>query len=185
MIGIGRIPLEGGLIGSYERSAETDFPSRQRARGIATSLYRLRSYHLDHRRRGGNTSWSGPSWCDQSWCDESCRPGAPLGSPRLRQLWQKPTYSTYLFSAWGTSSKRTTRHSAIAMERRESNYSTIRDGIRETSITVAVVPRHVEVYQLLGEELDAIAGGTHSMHLTLFGISIGALVTLTITLGTG
>ena len=71
------------------------------------------------------------------------------------------------------------------MEIHESDHPIIRDRTRLTSITVAVVPRHVEVYQLLGEELDAIAGGTHSIQLTLFGISIGALVTRAITLGTG
>ena len=71
------------------------------------------------------------------------------------------------------------------MERRESGRPFVPTESRVTPITVAVVPRHVEVYPLLGEELDAIAGDAHSIHLTLFGISIGALVTLAITLGTG
>ena len=71
------------------------------------------------------------------------------------------------------------------MEKHESDHTVIPAEIRGTPVTVTYVPRHVEVYQLLGEELDAIAGGAHSIHLTLFGISIGALVTLAITLGTG
>ena len=71
------------------------------------------------------------------------------------------------------------------MEKHESEHTVIPAEIRGTHVTVTYVPRHVEVYQLLGEELDAIAGGAHSIHLTLFGISIGALVALAITLGTG
>ena len=71
------------------------------------------------------------------------------------------------------------------MEKQDSQHTVIPAEIRETQVTVTYVPRHVEVYQLLGEELDAIAGGAHSIHLTLFGISIGALVALAITLGTG
>ena len=71
------------------------------------------------------------------------------------------------------------------MERREADFTFIPTEGRDTSITVGIVPRHVEIYLLLGEELDAIAGGAHSIHLTLFGISIGALIALVITLGTG
>lgn len=71
------------------------------------------------------------------------------------------------------------------MERREADFTFIPTEGRDTSITVGIVPRHVEIYLLLGEELDAIAGGAHSIHLTLFGISIGALIAFVITLGTG
>ena len=61
------------------------------------------------------------------------------------------------------------------MERHESGQSSLHNGARITPITEAIASRHIKAYQLLGEELDAIAGGAHSIHLTLFGISIGAL----------
>jgi len=51
-------------------------------------------------------------------------------------------------------------------------------------LSIVRMPRSVEIYYVSGAELDTLASGYSSVHLTFLGIVIGASVTLLVTLAT-
>jgi len=52
-------------------------------------------------------------------------------------------------------------------------------------LTFEVVPRHVKMHSISESELDAIAALSNSVHLTFFGICVGALISFFIVLSSG
>src|SRR5258708_12504053 len=52
-------------------------------------------------------------------------------------------------------------------------------------ITLAVVPRHIKMFQLSEGEVDALASGGADYHLAFLGISAGAFIALAIVLVAG
>jgi hypothetical protein len=52
-------------------------------------------------------------------------------------------------------------------------------------LTMEMVPRHLKMHSLSEHELDAIASGSSSIHLSFFGVCVGAFISFMIVIYSG